>query len=277
MKNGKPNMMRPLHVAYIHAPTHYYWDRYEDYLKSPGFGGFDWLARFGLKLLVGPMRKWDYRAAQRPDKLIANSNFTKNQIKKYYGRDSAVIHPPVDVERFKLQTINHELRTARKGFVTAGRQTPYKRIDLAVAACTKLGLPLAVIGDGPDHKKLVRMAGPTVKFVSAEDSQMADYFQKAQAFIFPGLDDFGVVAVEAMAAGTPVIACNGGGALDYIEQDKNGNFFENQSVQNLSAVLSTFDSKKFDNLFISQQAQRFGINVFRKKMSGFLDSLKTIP
>src|SRR3990167_1075767 len=116
------------HIAYIHAPTHYYWDRYEQYLRHPGFGMFDWLARFGLKVLVGPMRRWDFQAAQRPDYLIANSNSTRQQIKKYYKRDSVVIHPPVDIEKFKILNKSSNLRS---GFMTAGRQTPYKRIGLA--------------------------------------------------------------------------------------------------------------------------------------------------
>ncbi|MGH7157090.1 MAG: glycosyltransferase, partial [Candidatus Saccharimonadales bacterium] len=139
------------HICYMHAPTHYYWSRYNEYMQNPGFGFLDPLARLGLKILVRPMRRWDYKAAQRPDYIIANSNFTKDQIKKYYSRDSIVIPPPVDIERFKILS---KSSISRKGFLTAGRQTPYKRIDLAVAACTNLGLPLTVVGNGPDHQRL---------------------------------------------------------------------------------------------------------------------------
>ncbi|MDB5165957.1 MAG: hypothetical protein JWM37_29, partial [Candidatus Saccharibacteria bacterium] len=198
------------HVWYCHAPTHYYWRRYDDYLQHPGFGKLDWLARLGLKSLVGPMRKWDYRAAQKPTHVVANSTHTAQEIKKYYGRDATVIFPPVALRSF---TPNH----GRHGYLIVGRQTPYKRIDLAVAACTRLGLPLTVVGEGPEHERLQAMAGPTVTFViEPDDAAVAARMQKAQAFIFPGLDDFGIVAVEALAAGTPVVAYKGGGALDYI-------------------------------------------------------------
>lgn len=255
------------HIAYIHAPTHYYWDRYEQYLKHPGFGVFDWLARIGLKLLVGPMRRWDYKAAQRPEHLIANSNFTKSQIKKYYGRDSTVIHPPVDTEHFKLL---NKSSISRSGFVTAGRQTPYKRIDLAVAACTKLDLPLTVIGNGPDHKKLRKMAGLSINFVTdASDEDVANYFASAEAFIFPGIDDFGIVAVEAMAADTPVIAFGGGGALDYVT-DSTGILFNDQTVESLAKALQSFTKKTFNHSSISSQAAKFSPEVFIEDFTRFI-------
>jgi len=255
-----------IHINYCHAPTHYYWVRYDEYLKNPGFGRFNWLARVGLKLLVGPMRRWDYKAAQRPDVMIANSNFTKDNIKKYYGRDSVVIHPPVDVERFKLGA-----QTKRSGFVTAGRQTPYKRTDLAVAACTALNLPLTVIGDGPDHAKLIKMAGPTITFLSdVADKDIVSYFQSAEAFIFPGMEDFGIVAVEAMAAGTPVIAYRGGGALDYVIPDKTGEFFEQQTIASLSETLKNFVPATFDQIQIHQKAAEFSMLHFRESLQAFI-------
>jgi glycosyltransferase involved in cell wall biosynthesis len=259
------------HVNYCHAPTHYYWSRYDDYIKSPGFGFLDPLARLGLKLLVAPMRRWDYKAAQRPDYLIANSGYIKAQIKKYYDREAVVIHPPVDIERFAGKA-----DAPRHGFVTAGRQTPYKRIDLAVAACTKLDLPLTVIGRGPDHDKLVKMAGLTVKFVRASDEEIADYFRSAHAFIFPGIDDFGIVAVEALAAGTPVIAYKAGGALDYVEPGKTGVFFDKQSVDSLAAVLEKFSAEKFDNQWIQKSAQEFSSKKFQGSVRDFIAQLEPL-
>jgi glycosyltransferase involved in cell wall biosynthesis len=224
------------HIAYIHAPTHYYWSRFDEYVTSPGFGPFDWLARIGLKLLVGPMRSWDYKAAGRPDILIANSTYTQEKIKQYYGRESVVIHPPVDVKRFAKYASKK-----RQGFVITGRQTPYKRVDLAVAACTELNLPLTVIGNGPEHKKLVSMAGPTITFITnASDEDVAQIVGSSEAFIFPGVDDFGISAVEALAAGTPVIAYKDGGALDYVIEGKTGQFFNNQSVQSLTKSIEIY-------------------------------------
>jgi len=270
--NYKRNVKRPLHISYIHAPTHYYWSRYDEYLRHPGFGFFDPLARLGLRVLVGPMRRWDFRAAKRPDYLIANSSYTKNQIKKYYGRDATVIHPPVDIKRFsKLPTNNYQLPQNRNGFVITGRQTPYKRFDLAIAACTKLNLPLTVTGNGPDHKKLQRLAGPSVKFVQATDKELASYFATAEAFIFPSLDDFGIVAVEALASGTPVIAYKDGGALDYIVPGKTGEYFKDQTVESLVKALRTFTPNKFKQEVLQEKARQFGPNIFREKVSRFIN------
>lgn len=258
-----------VHINYCHAPTHYYWDRYEQYLQSPGFPtGFNWLARFGLKVLVAPLRKWDYKAAQRPDLMIANSSYTKQQIRQYYGRDSEVIHPPVDIERFtSLPSV------LRKGFVIAGRQTPYKKVNLAVAACTQLGLPLTVIGSGPDHAKLVGMAGPTITFIDdADDQQLAERFAAAEAFIFPGVDDFGIVAVEAMAAGTPVIAYKAGGALDYVIEGNTGQFFSEQSVESLADCLKNFNTAAFDAENIKKSAQLFSKESFAASIREFISA-----
>lgn len=257
------------HIAYIHAPTHYYWSRYDEYIKHPGFGWLDPLARLGLRLLVSPMRRWDHKAAQRPNYLIANSSFTRDQIKKYYGRDAQAIHPPVDVERFKIL---NKSSISRAGFVTAGRQTPYKKIDLAVAACTQLGLPLTVIGNGPDHKNLVKIAGPTVKFVTgASDAEVAEYFQSAQAFIFPGIDDFGIVAVEALAAGTPVIAYKAGGALDYVIPGQTGQFFDKQTTASLAKALQNFSPDKYNHQAIQSAAARFSTGSFKKNFKDFIN------
>jgi glycosyltransferase involved in cell wall biosynthesis len=261
-----------VHVAYIHAPTHYYWSRYEQYMAHPGFGFFDPLARLGLKLLVGPMRRWDYKAAQRPDYLVANSSYTKEQIQKYYGRDSKVIHPPVDIERFKLPTTNYQLQP-RSGFVTAGRQTPYKRIDLAVEATTQLKVPLAVIGRGPEHRWLKKLAGRNVTFFTkVTDEDIARHFGEAKAFIFPGMDDFGIVAVEAMAAGTPVIAYKGGGALDYVNE-KTGMFFSEQTAESLAKAIESFDNKSFNHSRVASQAAKFSPDKFRDSMGRMISSV----
>ena len=259
------------HITYCHAPTHYFWARYDEYLTNPGFGKLDFLARIGLKLLVGPMRMWDHKAAQRPDYFIANSSFTQDQIKKYYGREAQVIHPPVDVERFQQAT------GLRHGFVAAGRQTPYKRVDFAVAACTKLDLPLIVIGSGPEHKKLKSLAGKSVTFLrDKSDEEVAHYLQSSLAFIFPGIDDFGIVAVEAMAAGTPVIAYKGGGALDYVVQGKTGLFFELQTAESLANALQEFNKHSFNHPAIARSAAKFSAANFEKNLSKLIEQvLKT--
>lgn len=272
-----------VHINYCHAPTHYYWSRYDEYLNSPGFGFLDPVARLGLKLLVGPMRKWDFKAAQRPHHIIANSSYIKGQVKQYYGRDAQVINPPVDIDRFKIlnkpgaTTPENKFSggpTPRNGFLAAGRQTPYKRIDLAIAACTKLSLPLTVIGNGPEHKKLKKMAGRSVTFMRGlSDEDIVKHFQSVNAFIFPGVDDFGIVAVEALAAGTPVIAYKDGGALDYIRPGQNGVFFDKQDVDELAKVLSSFNSAQFDSGKVRQSALPFSPQEFRRKFEAMVNKL----
>ena len=265
VKTGK----NTVHISYIHAPTHYYWMRYDDYLKNPGFGKLDWLGRLGLRILVGPLRKLDYTAAQKPNYLLANSSFTRNQIKKYYGRDSIVIYPPVDIDRFK----NSVKLTDRHGLLVIGRQTPYKKIDLAVEVATKLNLPITVVGDGPDHNKLRSLAGSSVNFVTdANDKQVRDYMSKAEAFIFPGIDDFGIVAVEALASGTPVIAYKVGGVTDYIIEGVNGVFFDKQSVESLSNAIKSLKNKKIKTAEIIKSADRFNVVEFRKNIFDFIRS-----
>jgi len=306
-----------LYIAYIQAPTHYYWSRYDSYLKHPGFGLLDPLARLGLKLLVKPMRRWDFKAAQRPDFLVTNSSHTQSEIKKYYRRDSVIIHPPVDTRRFKLtaqdsklkapkeaetekmedgrwkvedtelSTPDSVLRTqyskthlptttpqplARKGLITAGRQVPYKRFDLAIAACNELSLPLTVIGNGPEHGNLKKLAGPTIKFIdSATDADMAQYFQEAEGFIFPGLDDFGITPVEAMSAGCPVVAYKAGGSLDYVVSGKTGLFFERQTVSCLVNTLQKLPRVSFDARVISEHAENFNTRRFMTSMQKFIN------
>lgn len=263
--------LRPsaVHINYCHAPTHYYWSRYDEYMQQPGFGFFDPLARLGLRLLVSPLRRWDLKAAQRPDYLVANSTHIQKLVQKYYHRDSVVIHPPVDVERFKKAPIAR----VRRGFLAGGRMTPYKRIDLAVEACTKLGLPLTVYGDGPDRKRLEAMAGPTITFTGfASEQEVITLFATSEAFIFPGLDDFGIVGIEALAAGTPVIAYKAGGALDYVAEGKTGMFFDKQDVSSLCKALRAFPGQHFDHKAIRAVGVTFDATHFRKTMQNFVET-----
>jgi len=263
IKTGK----NTTHISYIHSPTHYYWSRYEEYLKNPGFGRFDWLARLGLRTLIGPMRIWDKKASARPDFLIANSTHTKNMIKKYYGRESEVIFPPVDLEDFKLSNARK-----REGFVVTGRQTPYKRIDLAVSAFTDLNKELTVIGDGPKHDELVSSAGSSVKFIDrANNKELVEKYQKSKAFIFPtDTEDFGIAPVEAMATGTPVISYNRGGPLDYIIDGINGVFFSELTKESLIGAVNKFNDIEFDAQKVSQSVSKFSTKAFNDSMKMYI-------
>jgi len=259
-----------VHINYCHAPTHYYWSRYDEYMRRPGFGAFDWLARIGLRLLVAPLRKWDYGAAQRPDFIIANSTHIQHEIKKYYGRDSTVIHPPIYMERFQKPENRH---LPRQGFLISGRQTPYKRFDIAVEACNQVEELLTVIGDGPDHARLRKLAGHDITFLGRVSDQVVEHeFGSANAFIFPGLDDFGITPVEAMAAGTPVIAYKAGGALDYIIPGKTGEFFTEQTPESLAAALKDFKPERYSSPAISIFAERFSKENFQRHMTHYVQT-----
>ncbi len=262
------------HICYMHAPTHYYWIRSEEYMKRPGFPrGLNWLAKLGLRLLIDPLKRWDYMAAKRPDYIVTNSTHTQAMIKRYYKRDASVVYPPVETDRFKLPA----KPPLRHGFVVAGRQTPYKRIDLAVAACMELKVPLIVIGNGPEHKRLEKMAGRNVTFLtSVNDHDMVEHFQSALGFIFPGMEDFGIVAVEALAAGTPVIAFKKGGSLDYVIDGKTGLFFDKQTVKSLMPALENALTKSFKYEAIAEHASQFSVSSFTNNIQGFVkDCLQT--
>lgn len=260
-----------VHVNYCHAPTHFYWRFYDEYMGKPGFGFFNPLARLGLKLLVKPLRAWDYKAAQRPDFFIANSTHIQSEIKQFYGRESIVIYPPVDVRRFDLSNIKYQISKPRSGFVTAARQVPFKKLDIIIGACNELKIPLTVIGRGPEHAKLVNLAGETVTFKkNVSDEEMPGLFAAATAFLFASYEDFGVTPVEAMAAGTPVIAYRAGGALDYVKPGVTGEFFDVQSVPSLCAVLQSFDASKYSEQTIRASAQKFSQEAFRKQFEAFV-------
>lgn len=257
-----------VHINYCHAPTHYYWRFYEQYVENPGFGFFNPLARLGLKLLIKPLRSWDYKAAQRPDYFIANSSHIQAEIKEFYGRDATVIFPPVNVSRF--MKVSAKKRT---GLVTASRQVSQKKLDIIIGAANELQLPLLVIGRGPEHDKLVRMAGKTVQFRDdVSDEEMPELFASSSAFLFAAYEDFGVTPVEALSAGTPVLAYMKGGALDYVKPGVNGEFFDVQSVPSLCAALQEFDPAKYSEAAVRQSAQQFSSATFCEDMKKFVDS-----
>ena len=256
---------KTLHICYCHSPTHYYWIRTQEYLQRPGFPfGFNWLARLGLKMLLDPLKRWDRQAAKRPDIMLANSTHTQYMIQKYYRRDSTVVFPPVDTERFK-QRGKPELR---HGFVVTGRQTPYKRIDLAVAACNELKVPLVVIGNGPEHKRLEKLAERNVTFLTnVSDAEMVNHLATAIAFIFPtDTEDFGIAPVEAMAAGTPVVAYSKGGPLDYVVPGKTGFLFNKLRADSVIKAIEAVQAKNFNYEAIAEHANSFSVAMFAKNM-----------
>lgn len=255
------------HICYCHTPTRYYWSHYKEYIASPGFGPLDPAMRVALPALVNTMRKKDLQAADGVDFFIANSSSVAARIKKYYGKSSSIIHPPVDMQRFRDLPITG----TRQGFIVCGRQVPYKHYDLAIAACNQLGVPLTLYGTGPDHKRLVKLAGPHTRFVEgANDKQIAKALAQAEGFIFPQEEDFGIVQIEAMAAGCPVIAYKKGGALDAVVQGKTGVFFAKQTAPSLMNAIAAFDAITFSPKDIQKHAEVFSQETFIAKIRAFV-------
>lgn len=254
-----------LHICYCHTPIRYYWSHYMEYKADPGFGKLNPLIRLAMPFMVPPMKKLDYQAAQKVDLFIANSAEVQKRIKKYYGRNSVVVHPAVDVSRFTPS------RTRGDYYVALGRQVPYKRIDLAVKAATKLKVPLKVYGNGSEHERLVKMAGPTVefytnRFTDASDLEVTKALNSAKGFIFPSEEDFGIVQAEALAAGAPVIAYGRGGALDIVQNGESGVLFNDQTVDSLVNAIRTAESTDFLPGTLNRKAKRFDKTLFITKM-----------
>ncbi len=259
-------------ICYCNTPPHFLWAKYEEYYKSPSFRP-EWLAKIGLRLLVKPFRRLDYQAAQKVDMFIANSNHIKKSIMNYYGRNSTVIHPPVDTERFSPKLDLHKITKQPKTFITWGRHVPYKRLDLIIEACNNLKLPLVVAGSGPDIAKLKKLAGPTVKFTGiVSDSELENLTTTASAFLFASEEDFGIAPVEAMAAGLPVIAYGSGGALDYVIPGKTGLLFGEQTTESLVTELRKFSPFDFNSESIVDLSNDFSIKSFKTKIRKLINS-----
>ncbi len=254
-----------VHICYCHTPIRYYWSHYDEYKKDPGFGKLNWLVRLVMPFMVPALKKADFAAAQDVDVFIANSSTVQARIKEYYGRVSTIIHPPVDVSRFD------PARERANYYVALGRQVPYKRIDLAVTVATELGISLKVFGDGSEHARLVAMAGPNVEFFAdrfgnASDSEVTQALNQAKGYLFPAEEDFGIVQVEALAAGAPVIAYRGGGALDIVEDGISGVLFDHQAVETLSDAVIKAESLTFLPATLQRKAKRFDKGLFITKI-----------
>jgi glycosyltransferase involved in cell wall biosynthesis len=252
-----------LHICNCLAPTRYVWNL-DDYLDREDFGRS---VRMAARLVARLYRRWDYAAAQRVHRFIAISSEIRQRIQRYYRRESTIIYPPVEVaERFMPSD------TIEDYFLVLSRLIPYKRIDLAVRACSELGLPLIVGGKGRDRERLEALAGPTVQFVGyVPDEDLPDLFARCRAFIFPGLEDFGITPVQAQAAGRPVIAFKGGGALDTVIPGATGLFFEGPTVESLKLALQSFDERDYDPTAIRAHAMKFDSAVFREALTSYVE------
>ena len=255
-----------LHISYLFTPTRYYWSEYDKYLADPGFGVLNPIIKIVMPHFVGKMKHWDYAAAQRPDVMVGISQYVSDRIKKYYDRTALVIFPPVDAKRFKLTEKKDDF------YLVVGRQVPYKRVDLAVQACTTMNKRLVVIGEGSEHENLKKMAGPTIEFRGRlNDKETAQYYAKAKAFLFTTEEDFGITPLEAMACGTPVIAYGVGGATETVKNGLTGLFFDRQTPESLMNAIQKFEKTSFDPKKIRSHALTFDDMVFKKNFHALVE------
>lgn len=252
---------KTLHICYCLTPARFLWD-YHSYVAREGFGR---LVRLAVPLFLYNLRLWDRLAADRVDHFVAISKVVQQRILKFYHREAEVIFPPVDVDRFSLSQEQGDY------FLIISRLVPYKRIDLAVEAFSQLGLPLLIIGDGRARRALEAMAAPNVRFLGrVSDEEVGQYLTNCRAFIFPGEEDFGITPLEAQAAGRPVIAYAGGGALETLIEGTTGLFFHQPTAESLAEAVVHFDDVRFDPVTIRKQVLRFDRAAFRHGFADFV-------
>jgi glycosyltransferase involved in cell wall biosynthesis len=254
-----------LHVCYCHTPMRYIWNMYQEYRSRSG-----WMTRLLMPLLAHYLRMWDVASAARVDSFIANAATVAKRIQRYYGRDSVVIHPPVDTDAFSIAAPS-ELGDY---YLMAGELVAYKRPELAVRAFNDMNLKLVVIGGGEMIDEIRRIAGPTVTVMGQQPFDvLKKHYAQCRALIFPGEEDFGMVPVEAMASGRPVVAFARGGATETVSEGLSGVFFTEQTVEAITAAVKRLDTIKFDSEKIAALARQFGRDRFIQQMRSHIDGL----
>jgi glycosyltransferase involved in cell wall biosynthesis len=250
-----------VHVCYCHNPFRYAWNEREATLSARNF-----LTRVPLRALLSRWRQWDWIAAQRVDTYIANSAITAARIRRYFGRESTVLHPPVELGRFSPGPVGAH-------YLVLAELMAHKRIDVAVRAFNALGLPLVVVGDGPESRRLRRMAGPTVRLTGRlSDDEVADLLRTSQALIVTAEEEFGIAAVESLASGRPVIALRSGGVLETVSAGRTGAFYDDgDDPQALAAVVRAFDPGAVDPAECVAAARRFGVERFQERLRAIVD------
>lgn len=258
---GVQTSMDAIHVCYCHTPMRWAWN-YQSYVKRESFG---FSQKAILPMFIRGLRLWDEQASRQPDHFVANSRTVAERIRRVYQRSAEVIHPPIEIERF------HPCGKQDDYYLVLSRLVSYKRIDLAVQACTQRRKKLLVIGEGPDRQNLEAIAGPSVHFLGrAPDEQVEYHVARCQALLFPGEEDFGMAPVEAAAAGRPTIAYRAGGAEETIVENVTGLFFNQQTSEDLGDAIEKFERQQWSPDTLRTHAESFGVPVFQDRFRSFL-------
>lgn len=249
------------HICICLTPTRYLWSGYDYYFRNS-------ILRNISKPVVSYLKTWDKIASQRPDSYIAISKVVQERIKRYYGRESKVIYPPLTIQDSKVKIANG------KYFLVVSRLVPYKRVDVVIKACNKLKLPLFVIGEGSQSLYLKLISGPTVKFIGrVSDAKLVNYYKNAKALIFAGEEDFGLSMIEAQSMGIPVIAYRKGGALEIVKEGETGEFFDKQDPESLTSVLAKWDDKRYNKELIISNSHKFSFENFRSEILNIVQNI----
>lgn len=257
-----------IHICYCNTPSRYLWEPRIDPRANSGF-------LLGLRKKVAHKNRiWDLMAADRVDHFIANSHYVARRIKKYYGRDSVVVYPPVNVEKFEPG----KKENIKDYFLFVSRLVGYKRCDLVIDAFNKLKLPLKIIGRGPEKNALKNKANSNIEFLGyLNDEEIKKYYQEAKAFVFAAEEDFGIVPLEAMSCGRPVIAYGVGGAAETVKPGVTGEFFDKQTPEALITAVENFDPDKYDPIAIRKHAEQFSTEVFKKEFKSAVEKILQQP
>lgn len=263
----KPETM---HVCYCHSPTRYYWSHAHEYSRMLEFGWLNPLARVFMPIAMKRLREWDVLAADRVDDFVANSANTSKRIAKYYRRPSTVITPGIDIEKFVVETEKDDY------YFALGRMIPYKKFDLLVEAFNQSGKRLIIATNTENglFRELFKKSESNIEWVlGASQEEKIRLFQRARAFVFPPEEDFGIVPLEAMACGTPVIAYGKGGALETVKDGLSGTFFDEQTPESLNAAIEDFETRRFSAYDIRRYASKFDKKIFQRRLLEHIESL----